>query len=331
MAITQVCLVLHANGLCKEVWAPFVEELARFLRVDAVKSELCLDFPEALALRLGSRLLLLVDLLGHGAAPSLKLEGAQTDWMQFARRLDAILTSCRNAIDEDVEFVAVGHSMGGGAALMLQATSISNRFSRMVLHEPMYLFVEPRIRSLIGATEDLLGMQSPLALQALKRKAEWKTREEAEASLQRKPFFAAWHPLALKGYFSQGLLTEDSGITRLACSPSTEANLFSSHAPSELLRCLECSNGLKGCRLHISIGNRPLEWNHEVASALFGALRPRAEISTADGTHMWPVEQPRDFASFVANALGWSSQRAQGDEEDLVRDMWHAVSAYGRL
>ncbi|CAE7458529.1 ddx27 [Symbiodinium natans] len=73
---TTLCLLLHANGLNRRVWAPIAEDLAalRGLPVEALAS----PRPEASLTRIGRLWLASLDLLGHGEAAELHLAGADT-------------------------------------------------------------------------------------------------------------------------------------------------------------------------------------------------------------------------------------------------------------
>eukprot|EP00931_Biecheleriopsis_adriatica_P096279 TRINITY_DN69946_c0_g1_i1.p1 TRINITY_DN69946_c0_g1~~TRINITY_DN69946_c0_g1_i1.p1 ORF type:complete len:147 (+),score=18.73 TRINITY_DN69946_c0_g1_i1:40-441(+) len=107
-----LCLVLHANGLCKDVWKPFVEDLANLMGVEAtsfVAFKLG-ERPGFSCFRLGQSLhLALADLLGHGAAPQMELRGEDTDWTQLGDYLDELLTDCLRALPEPPsEILAVG-------------------------------------------------------------------------------------------------------------------------------------------------------------------------------------------------------------------------------
>lgn len=312
-----LCFVLHANGLCKGTLAPFVEELARHLgeRATAAESLELEGRPELRTVCLGGRLhMVLVDLLGHGAARPLELAGRDTDWTQFARQLQSIVADCLRALPSAPAGVfAVGHSLGGGCALLAQALAEAQLFSHMFLFEPMYLFSNDVTRGWLGLRDrsGMDPMQSPFVQQALRRRTQWTNRADACAYLSRKPFYASWDPRALTGYFEDGL--QGTGPVRLACSAETEANLFAGGAPRSLVEslCDPAGTALKGCRVSIAIGkgasSRGHEWKPEVASKVFGMLRPRAQISEVDVGHMWPVEHPPSFASHVAEAFQWPS------------------------
>lgn len=145
-ASPQLCFVFHALGLCKGVFTPFVQDLAGLLGVEA---ELLPAFelkshPGLRWYKLGARLqLVVVDMLGHGAAPPLKLAASphETDWLQFAHHILAVVGDCKEAMPvAPSEVLAVGHSLGGGSAMAAQAIAQAKVFNRIIVYEPNYLF-----------------------------------------------------------------------------------------------------------------------------------------------------------------------------------------------
>ncbi|CAE7936440.1 ddx27 [Symbiodinium necroappetens] len=196
MGDVTLCLLLHANGLNRRVWAPLAEDLAA-LRGRPLE-ELTPPRAEASLMRIGSLWLASLDLLGHGAAPELQLAGAETDWMQFRDQVEAFLAEYLALLPEvPKEVVAVGHSLGGGVLLTTQAFAERQRFSRMLIFEPMWLFVEPPLWKLINLPPlppETTKLEPPVVAQTLRRRSEWPSRAAAHADLSKKGFFASWDP-----------------------------------------------------------------------------------------------------------------------------------------
>ena len=228
-----LCFLVHANGLCKEAWAPFVEELAALLGLEATPAR-ALQLSsrrDVCTVRLGECLqLVLVDLPGHGSAPPLALSEEATDWMQFARHLHELVAECLSAMSTTpAECCVIAHSLGGGVALLAQHTVQHRLFGRMLLFEPMYLFVEDRLRDFLGLHPLTGKMGHPLAQQILKRRARWADSADASADLSNKGFYAGWDPRALNGYLEGGIT--GSGPVNLACTPATEGTILATGAP----------------------------------------------------------------------------------------------------
>lgn len=305
-----LCMLLHANGLCKDVWTPFAQSLARLLRVDVQTQKQ--RRPEVLSWRLGDVQLVLVDLNGHGRAPALPalLEKTQLeaeDWMAYAHQVEEILEEFLNEMPQAPQQVfGIGHSLGGGTLLLSQALGRQSRFSKLFIFEPMYLFVEEKLCKLVGQGLEMmhsLRLVNPLVAKTLRRRSVWATRQEACEDLSKKEFFAAWDSAARQGYFEGGLIGDSP--TRLACDPQTEAAVFSSGVPVTLLEALRKPDGLRHCSLYVAIGQRDTLWNLPVAEEIFCRLEPSTKISVVDGSHMWPVESPAAFAAKVADSFGW--------------------------
>ncbi|CAK9033600.1 unnamed protein product [Durusdinium trenchii] len=259
-----LCLLLHANGLCKNVWRPFAASLARQLKVDLkLQSN---RRQEVLSWSVGDLQLLSLDLKGHGLAAA--RSSKEVDWMEWKRQVEEVLDDFVAEMPEAPDkIVGVGHSLGGAALLLTQAAR--SRFSSIYIFEPMYLFVEEKLASMVGLP--IINSERwvpPLVEKTLRRRSLWANRQEAELDLSSKRFFAAWDEGARQGYFEGGLIGDQP--TRLACSPVDEAAVFSSGVPVQLLEELRKPNGLESCFLHVTIGQKETLWNLPVAQEIFG-------------------------------------------------------------
>lgn len=139
------------------------------------------------------------DFPGHGQGEQLELP---VHWRRFGEH---VLSETRPG------GVGVGHSMGACALVMAQLED-PDRFSFLVLIEPI-IFPGPHGR-----------LEHPLSQVAAKRKASFESRQAALENFKSRSAFANWHPTALQGYVSCGLVGE--GPVELACSPEVEADIY---------------------------------------------------------------------------------------------------------
>lgn len=108
--------------------------------------------------------------------------------------------------------VGIGHSLGGGATAYA-ATACPSLFSSVIFLDPVIVPANPNPpRTMVTMTTG-----------ALKRRATWRTREEAKESLGQKAMFRAWAPEVLDGYIDHGLHETDGGQVTLKTKPYYEA------------------------------------------------------------------------------------------------------------
>lgn len=313
----RLCVLLHGNGFNKGVWRPVVDELAALfdLKLEWSGSEVVSLSPGASLVRLGSYLYIAtIDLLGHGGAPPVELNGSATDWSQFARHIESLVADCVEALPvSPSEVVAVCHSLGGGCALLAQHEATKPLFCRLLVYEPMYLFVTPQLCEASGMPGGD-PMHRPVVQRTLRRRARWASKAEAFSELAKKPLYASLDRRAFEGFLSDGFVGH--GPVQLACAPETEATIFGSGTSPAFVEALQATagNALKGATLHVCMGTGRAGWTPQIASLLFGALHPQPTISVIDGGgHMWPFEQPAEFARMVARtAIGAVCEQVDG-------------------
>ncbi|KAL5520619.1 hypothetical protein ACEPAF_2620 [Sanghuangporus sanghuang] len=212
-------LLLHANGLPKETWEPFLRHL--ITSVDNLRNGL-VSVDEIWSL----------EATQHGDAALInegKL-GAVYDWQDQSRDilnfLSRYLPSRNDALRTDLPvhlprvssqdectrlkdgftgertLVGIGHSMGG-ATVTLAAITRPALFSSLILVDPV--ITPPYIK------------RGPLtearAFGAVQRRHTWKNREEARKLFAANPFFAAWDPEVLDNYVQYALafVGDDAG------------------------------------------------------------------------------------------------------------------------
>lgn len=135
------------------------------------------------------------------------------------QRLPTSLAESRKAFGfQSRTFVAVGHSFGGGTSYRA-AVEYPTLFASLVL-------VDPILSPLRPGQELLIERQYTLTTGAIRRRANWPSREEALASFKQSPFFAAWDPAVLQIYVDHGLYDDPKGGVSLKMSGILEALVF---------------------------------------------------------------------------------------------------------
>lgn len=102
----------------------------------------------------------------------------------------------------------------GGASLVMAELLSPGSFDALVLIEPI-IFGPPFARD----------PDHPLVGLALRRRDTFESRDAVLGSYASKLPFAAWDRAALEGYVDGGFVEVD-GATRLACRPTSEAEVF---------------------------------------------------------------------------------------------------------
>lgn len=162
------------------------------------------------------------DFRGHGSSRS---DRDLRSWWEMAQDVLAVTDQMSAASQQPPALVGIGHSMGGAAVVMAELLN-PGTFDAFVLVEPI-IYGPPYVRDPIH----------PLVGLALKRRDTFESRDAVRNSYAEKLPFSAWHPAALDGYVSGGFL-DDGQVTRLACRPRSEAEVFTAagiHAAWERL------------------------------------------------------------------------------------------------
>ncbi len=158
---------------------------------------------------LGNRRCLSYDARAHGRSTRGTLGPDQTPDMAWARHRDDVL-----AVHDAFGLhrpIGVGHSMGG-AALVLAEQLRPGTFEALWLFEPI-----------IFPDDLLIEGENPLEAGALRRRASFRTREEAFANFARKPPLSELSAECLSAYVTYGFHDAPDGGITLACRPEDEA------------------------------------------------------------------------------------------------------------
>ncbi len=248
-------VMLHATGFLPWLWHPLALRLAAKYRVIA---------PAMYAHR-----------------PADPYQGGLA-WMQLAEDLKRLC--------EDLSIgnsILVGHSMGAAVATLAHA-ALGLPAAKLVLIEPIFL---PSGLYDINITVD----QHPLAAKAVKRRNQWRDREEARRDFKSKPFFQSWDEEVLDLYVEHGLSQDDGGAMRLTCAPVQEAALFiggSHFDPWPVLPSVACPTLVVEGE---TSENRP--W---IDLRRVSELIPQGHYAMVSGVgHLVPMEKPLETARLI--------------------------------
>lgn len=218
------------------------------------------------------------DFRGHGHSVSAR---ERRSWWEMADDVLAVRESLSHT-SGDTRVVGVGHSMGGAALVMAELLE-PRSFDALVLVEPI-LFGPP-----YRPAHD-----HPLVGLALRRRAVFESRDAVESSYSAKPPFETWDPEALSGYVDGGFI-ESEGEVRLACRPTSEAEVFAASAVHAAWERLEAIT------IPVTILYGADTDTFEPGHAEAMALRFRnAIVESVPGTgHFLPMERPELIATAV--------------------------------
>lgn len=210
------------------------------------------------------------------------------------------------------KIVGIGHSLGG-CSLARAAIEYPSLFSAVVL-------VDPVLRPVPSDWHNFKFGKLPDS--ALRRRCDWRSKEEAKSSFLKSPFFRTWHPDVLDAYVNHAI-TEDkaAGVARLKMSGLHETIVF-----------LHKLTSFETWQLLTELDSRiPLFW---IVSGLDTTVLGEAEMAqetvwrrSANSSnvvlpvgHLIPHEAPVEFASLVRNFLTkhYSSRAAAAVGSDGV-------------
>lgn len=193
-------LFVHGTGMVGRMWEPVMERL-----------------PEGLVRPLA------IDLRAHGASRT-------PDVVTFTdHRMVADLTAVCDAYELDTA-LAVGHSMGGGTAI-LTSLARPGALARLWTYEPI---IFPRDQEHPPGEVDLIQG-------ARNRRSVFPSRQAAFARYSASPGMGEIDPDALWAYLEHGFVDRPDGAVELACSPDHEADAFNGYLQKGFERLGEVS------------------------------------------------------------------------------------------
>ncbi|MEX2280572.1 MAG: alpha/beta hydrolase [Acidimicrobiia bacterium] len=233
--------------------------------------------------RLGEYSSTVWDFRGHGASRSSR---DRRSWWETATDALSVRDAALAEAPEGTRVVGVGHSMGGASLVMAELLSPGS-FDALVLIEPI-IFGPPFARD----------PDHPLVGLALRRRDTFESRDAVLASYASKPPFAAWDRAALEGYVEGGFIEVD-GVTRLACRPTSEAEVFTAagaHAAWE--RLSEVSTPTT-----ILYGANTDTYPPGHAEALAARFGNATAAAVEDTGHFLPMERPQVVVATVRERI----------------------------
>jgi pimeloyl-ACP methyl ester carboxylesterase len=253
-------VICHATGFCAGAYLPLAERLA------------------------GERHVWAHDFRGHG--DSSVPDGERYDWDGAADDLLAVIDALT---DEPVD--VFGHSMGGAAAMLVEARRPGTLRSAYLFEPIVVPFDRP-----LGA-----GVENPLADSARRRRAEFPSKADALWRYATKTPLRALNAEALAAYVEHGFEDTPEGTARLKLAPAHEAAVFEATGKATL-DTLATIDTPVAVAIGVIEEMRPAAWGPDVAEALVnGELLAFPTLG-----HFGPLEDPNGVG---ASVLGWLRAR----------------------
>ena len=177
------------------------------------------------------------------------------------------------------EIVALGHSMGGAVAILLD--ELRPGIVRKALLCEAIAFPPG------GLPSTATGGPNPMSEIARTRRAVWPDRETVRASYASRPPMNVLEPDALAAYVRYGFHDRDDGQVELACAPEVEARCFEAAAePEGALHAFSHLPKFQGS-LVVACGNHSNLPGNVFAAQAEAAGAPYLPL---DGSHFFPQE-----------------------------------------
>lgn len=248
----------HANGFNARTYRTILGPLAREMRI------------------------LAIDLRGHGRSTLPAVIEGRVGWREMEEDLLALLTA-----EAARPVVLAGHSMGGTTSLLATAAA-PDRVKGLVLFDPVIFPAEAQADA----------AESPLVQGALRRRANFPSKQAALEAYVGRGAFKTWRREQIADYVEDGFRETAGGEVTLSCAPEWEASNFRTHnydpwAAFDESRCridIRRAAEASTCRLN----------GREAALVAAGRLN----LETVPGTsHFLPMERPDVVATALRAAV----------------------------
>lgn len=227
-----------------------------------------------------------LDHRGHGRSTS----KSPFTWEQFGNDITEFILALGLR-----DIAAVGHSMGGHT-LVQAAARLPDRFSRLVLIDPV-----------IASPGDYDQEQPQTFAKdgVAKRRSKWDSARQMAEKLSSRIPFTRWQPEVLADYCEYGLV-RDGGDYQLACAPEIEATIYAGAldlniydyvsritAPVTIVRAR--TSGPEAAMQDFSASPT---WPDLASKFALGR-----DIYRPEQTHFMPMEDPELVASIIQQAI----------------------------
>ncbi len=240
---------------------------------------------------LGERFhVLALDARGHGRTTLPHKLFSYTSWRRHRDDLIAVLEHFTAPV------TLAGHSMGATISL-LTAGARTDLVNGLALLEPVILPQAAYAAAQLPFGPQLQRMVMPLARGARGRRNQFATREEAIAGFTGRGIFKSFPAEVIADYVADGLVEDDAGTLKLACTPAFEAATYTAQRNDPWGALRRVTDPL--VMLRAENGSTISEASmHRIA-----AIKADARVATVEGAgHMLPMERPDRARAAIESA-----------------------------
>ncbi|KAI8056211.1 Alpha/Beta hydrolase protein [Syncephalis plumigaleata] len=201
-------LLVHATGLCKELYTPLLD------RLNTIEGEV-----------------IAMDLRNHGDSNMMNLplfESDEATTMAFRDyyRDILVLVKTLNLNNKKEPLIGIGHSVGA-SGLLLAESAAPNTFSALIAIDPILSTVDFTNTKVITPPYHMGKVGDVYAALSANRRDGWANRRDRYKHFAGRGFYASWDEDVLKAYIEYGLYeTGPDGQVALKMPPMMEADAF---------------------------------------------------------------------------------------------------------
>jgi pimeloyl-ACP methyl ester carboxylesterase len=250
-----------------------------------------------------------IDARGHGLT---NLPAHTFGYTSWRRHRDDVIALLERHVTQPVTLA--GHSMGATVSL-LAAARRPDLVAGLALIDPVIMPASRYAVAELPLGPLMMRHTFAIARAAAKRRWQFPDRESAVRAFIGRGVFKSFPEEVIADYVGDGLVADERGGFRLACTPKYEAATFCAqrHDPWGALHRIACPLVLLRADIQSTTPTAAL---HRIA-----ALKPDARVATVEGaSHMLPMERPdRVRAAIEAAALMAQGGRRFSDEPEIRR------------